>query len=236
MAIKKIRISDQVLQELKRMIEAEKLLPGDRFHSENELTTLLGVSRSSIREAIRLLEVSGIVKVHQGKGIFIADPAQTSQEAFSNWLQENETSVSEVFEMRRIIDSKAAGYAARNAESADIEKLEEICKLFSSRAENENPAEMIKIDEDFHLQLARSTKNRTLYMIMKTMTQSLTEGWVSSLNVPGRIKKSVDEHRVIVEAIRSRDASLAEKKMAEHLDNALREIRLSMENTHGGEL
>jgi len=90
------------------------------------------------------------------------------------------------------------------------------------------------MDEDFDLQLARSTKNRTLYMIMKTMTQSLTEGWVSSLNVPGRIKKSVDEHRAIDEAIRNRDAMLAENKMAEHLNNALREVRLSMEKTQGG--
>ena len=234
MAIKKIRISDQVVQELTHMIEKEKLTPGDRFHSENDLTRILGVSRSSIREAIRLLEVSGIVKVHQGKGIFIADQAQTSQEAFSNWLQENEASLTEVFEMRVIIDSKAAAYAARNADRADIEKLEEICRLFSSKAENENPAEMIRIDEDFHLQLARSTKNRTLYMIMKTMTQSLADGWVSSLNVPGRIKKSVNEHRAIVDAIRKRDATLAERTMTEHLDNALKDIRLSMDKKHGG--
>lgn len=227
-AIKKIRLSDQVVQALKAMIAEKHYKAGDKFHSENELTHLLGVSRSSIREAIRLLEVSGHVKVHQGKGIYIADPDRPGNGAFTRWLKENEASLAEVFEMRIIIDSKAAAYASAKADQADIDKLEEICTRFRERAEAENPAEMIKLDEEFHLQLARSTRNRALYLIMKTMTQSLDEGWVSSLSVPGRIKKSVLEHCAILDAIQHHDAALAERKMEEHLTNALADIRKSM--------
>ncbi|MBN2873523.1 MAG: FadR family transcriptional regulator, partial [Spirochaetales bacterium] len=140
MAITKIRLSEQVFQELKRMIEEKEFHPGDRFYSENQLTAMLGVSRSSIREAIRLLEVSGLVRVHQGKGIFIADRSQEGQSAFTQWLRDNEASLAEVFEMRIIIDSKAAGYAARNAEEAEIRTLEDICELFRTRAQDEIPA------------------------------------------------------------------------------------------------
>lgn len=235
MAIVKTRLSEQVLGELKKMIAEKGFAAGDKFYSENQLCTMLGVSRSSVREAVRLLEVDGLVRVHQGKGIFISDRIDNGKSAFARWLRENEASLSEVFEMRIIIDSKAAGYAAKNAEKSDIEKLENICDVFSKRAVDGNPAEMIKIDEAFHLQLARSTKNRTLYLIMKTMTESLAEGWVSSLNVPGRIGKSVLEHCAIVDAIKKRDPSLAEQRMEEHLTNALNEIRQSMEQKSGGQ-
>ena len=131
--------------------------------------------------------------------------------------------------MRLIIDPKAAGYAARKADKTDIRKLEDICDEFRQMVGNGSVIEMIKLDEQFHLQLAKSTKNRTLYMIMKTMTESLPEGWISSLNIPGRIEKSVYEHQSIVEAIKLRDAELAEQRMESHLRTALEEIHAAMQ-------
>ncbi|MFH2114018.1 MAG: FadR/GntR family transcriptional regulator [Spirochaetota bacterium] len=234
MAIVKKRLSDQVFQELKQMIVEKGFTPGDKFHSENELTKALDVSRSSIREAIRLLEVSGIVTVRHGKGIYIADPNKEKNQGFSDWLKENQNSLAEHFEIRMIIDPKAAGYAAAKADLSDIQKLEAICEEFKELAISGDPAEMIKIDEQFHLQLAKSTKNRTLYMIMKTMTQSLPEGWISSLHVPGRIAKTVVEHCGIVDAIRNRDSGLAELRMEMHLRNALADIDSSIKQDVGG--
>jgi len=233
-AITRARLSDQVVQEIKKIIARQNLVPGDKFYSENELTELLHVSRSSIREAVRLLELNGQVTVQHGKGIFISDPGHLGREAFGTWLRENETSVAEHFEIRLIIDPKAAAYAAAKADPADIEKLEAICDQFRTMVASGDPADMIKIDEQFHLQLAKSTKNRTLYMMMKTMTQALPEGWISSLHVPGRILKTAAEHQAVVQAIKARDAAGAERKMEEHLRNALRDIRASMKNTPGG--
>lgn len=229
MPIKRERLSNQVLLEVKKIIHDKGYTPGDRFYSEGELVTIFNVSRSSIREAIRSLEVSGVLTVQQGKGIFIADPHREEHHAFAQWLLENETSLEEHFEMRLIIDPKAAGYSARKAEKADIRKLEDLCDEFRQMVGTGSVMDMIKLDEQFHLQLAKSTKNRTLYMIMKTMTESLPEGWISSLNVPGRIEKSVHEHQGIIEAIKLRDAELAEQRMESHLRTALEEIRSTMQ-------
>ena len=229
MPIKRERLSDQVILEVKKIIHEKGYTPGDRFYSEGELVNMFTVSRSSIREAIRSLEVSGVLTVQQGKGIFIADPHREEHHAFAQWLQKNETSLEEHFEMRLIIDPKAAGYAARKADKTDIRKLEDICDEFRQMVGNGSVIEMIKLDEQFHLQLAKSTKNRTLYMIMKTMTESLPEGWISSLNIPGRIEKSVYEHQSIVEAIKLRDAELAEQRMESHLRTALEEIHAAMQ-------
>lgn len=224
-AITKARLSDQVFQEIKKMIKEKNFAPGEKFYSENELTQLLNVSRSSIREAIRLLEVSGHVSVQHGKGIFVADPNHENHQAFEEWLKENETTLSEHFEIRLMIDTKAAAYAAAKADPADIRRLEEICEEFEEAYDSGgSPADIIKIDERFHLALAKSTKNRTLYMIMKTMTSTLHEGWISSLHVPGRVQKTVSEHAAIVDAIKRKDAAQAERSMEKHLKNALADI------------
>jgi GntR family transcriptional repressor for pyruvate dehydrogenase complex len=215
------------------MIKGEDFSPGDKFYSENELTKLLSVSRSSVREAVRLLELSGLVSVIHGKGIFIADPNEKNNQKFADWLRKNEASLEEHFEIRLIIDPKAAAYAAAKADEDDIMKLQDICRQFTLYSESGNTAEIIRLDEKFHLHLARAAKNRTLYMLMKTMTQSLPVGWISSLQVPGRIKKTIKEHCAIVDAVSFHDSRMAEKKMEEHLENALNDIRAHIAETGG---
>lgn len=228
-SLKKIRLSDRVVDVIKQIIHEEKFTPGAKFYSEHDLTSKLEVSRSSIREAVRILEVSGIVTVKHGKGIFISEKTEKGFEAVSGWLKDHEDSLDEHFEVRLIIEPKAAAYAARNADSEDVQKLEEICRMFRSSSEENQTAELIKIDEKFHLQLAKSTKNRTLYYVMRTMTKTLTEGWVSSLHVPGRIKKTIGEHRCILEAVAAHDQERAETEMLRHLQNALADIKATMQ-------
>ncbi|OQY35340.1 MAG: hypothetical protein B6241_02285 [Spirochaetaceae bacterium 4572_59] len=226
--LKTVRLSDQVIEALKELIDSEGFSLGDKFYSENELTKKLDVSRSSIREAVRILEVTGVVTVKHGKGIFIADPMKKELEAFKEWLINNETSIFEHFEVRLMIDPKAAGVAAVKADHEDIMHMEKACRDFEAvYNEGKTPA-LIKHDEEFHLAMAKSTKNRTLYYLMKTMTSSLSEGWVTSLHTPGRSEKTIKEHKVIFQAIKNKDPKAAEKAMRDHLDNALADIRASL--------
>jgi GntR family transcriptional regulator, transcriptional repressor for pyruvate dehydrogenase complex len=229
--IRKIRLSEQIINVIKEMIISDGFKPGDKFYSENELTGKLQVSRSSIREAVRILEVTGIVTVRHGKGIFISESKKEGFEAFAEWVKTHESALIEHFEVRLIIDPKAAAYAARNAESEDIIKLEEACEDFVENYRTNNTPGIIKADEEFHKILAKSTKNRTLYMIMKTMTDSLSEGWISSLHVPGRVKKTIIEHRAVLQAIKDRDPESAERAMNHHINNAIQEIKASIENS-----
>lgn len=226
--IKKIRLSDRVIEAVKQMITENDFKPGDKFYSENELTKKLGVSRSSIREAIRILEATGYVTVKHGKGVFIADSIQHELDAFQEWLRTNEEAILDHFDVRLLIDPKAAAYSAKNADKNDIKKLEEACVDFESRMKDGNAGSLVKYDERFHELLAKSTKSRTLYFIMKSMTRSLPEGWISSLHVPGRIDKTVLEHKAILDAIKEGDAEQAEQAMLNHLNNAVEDIKHSM--------
>jgi GntR family transcriptional repressor for pyruvate dehydrogenase complex len=226
--IKKIRLSDRVIDAIKQMIAEDDFSPGDKFYSENELTRKLEVSRSSIREAVRILEATGYVSVKHGKGIFIADSIQHELEAFREWLRTNEESILDHFEVRLIIDPKAAAHSAERADENDIARMEAVCDDFKLKVNSNRTSSLIKCDEQFHALLAKSTKSRTLYFIMKTMTKSLPEGWISSLHVPGRAEKTIEEHQMILDAIKTGDVEGAEKAMQQHLNNAIADIRTSM--------
>lgn len=222
--IKRVRLSESVIAAIKEMIAEEGFKPGDKFHSENELTKKLQVSRSSIREALRMLEVTGQVSVKQGKGIFILDASGEQFKTFSTWLKNNEQSIKDNFEVRLIIEPKAAGRAAEQSNADDIEKMEKACTQFSQFAEDKNTEEVIQCDRRFHRILAGATKNITLHVLMKSMTAELPNGWISSLYTPGRIEKTIDEHDDILRAIKKRDKTGAENAMTRHLINALHDI------------
>lgn len=221
---KKEKISEQVSEEIKKLIHDEHFQPGDVFFSEHELCNRLGVSRSSIREALRSLEATGWVTVKQGKGTFVASSDIHENEGFIKWLRVNRESVEEHFEVRLMLDPKAAEYAGRNAVEADIKELDYLCAEFRETAKRGDIPALISIDEQFHYAIAKSTKNKTLSLLMKTMAKSLPVGWISSLHVPGRIEKTITEHSAIVDAIRHHDPQQAEKLMIQHLVNAKNEI------------
>lgn len=227
--IKKIRLSDRVILAIKEMIVEEGFKPGDKFYSENELTKQLGVSRSSIREAVKILETTGLVYVSQGKGIFIADRQGQRFKQFSTWLINNEQAIRDNFEVRMILESKAARYAAEKADSEDIRRLEETHTQFVKFSRKQNIEEAIACDGRFHCRLAAATRNETLHVLMKAITTKLPAGWISSLHTPGRLEKTISEHGDILAAIKKGDAAGAESSMTRHLANAVHDISCHME-------
>lgn len=226
--IKKIRLSESVIQAIKEMIIEDKFQPGDKFYSENELTRKLEVSRTSVREAIRILEVTGQVIVKQGKGVFIPDTNAQNFHPFINWLKTNEQAIIDHFEVRLIIEPKVAVLAARKADAEDIQQIEKICLQFEAHVKNKNMADIIQYDRKFHRRLAQATKNLTLSELMKSMAISLPGGWISSLNTPGRIEKTIHEHQKILNAIKNRDEAAAEQAMTSHLEKAVHDIHSHM--------
>jgi GntR family transcriptional repressor for pyruvate dehydrogenase complex len=105
-----------------------------------------------------------------------------------------------------------------------LKELDHICAEFSEKAKTSTIPALIAIDEQFHYAVAKSTKNKTLSILMKTMTKSLPVGWISSLHVPGRVEKTIIEHCAIVDAIRNHNPDKAEQLMIDHLNNARNEI------------
>lgn len=223
--IKKVRLSESILDAIRQMIVEDGFAPGDKFYSEKELTEKLEVSRSSVREALRILEVTGQVAVRQGKGIFVMHSVQRDLEAFAAWLRSNEQSILDHFEARLILEPKAAAKAAQNASPEDLKKMEACLEAFIEYADKGDIAASIRCDREFHRLMARASHNETLHFLMKYMTNSLPDGWISSLYTPGRIKKTKSEHREVMDAVASGNAQLAQETMTRHLEKAMQDIK-----------
>jgi GntR family transcriptional repressor for pyruvate dehydrogenase complex len=168
--------------------------------------------------------VTGKETEKKAKAVYITDTTAEKFQHFISWLKTNEQSITDIFEVNLIIEPKAAACAAQKADSDDIRKMEKICTQFELHASSKNTAEIINYDRDFHLCLAKATKNPTLHVLIESLTISFPDGGISSLHTPGRAEKAIHEHRSIVTAVKNRDKEGAEQAMIRHLENALCEI------------
>ncbi|MBE0530445.1 MAG: FadR family transcriptional regulator [Rhodospirillales bacterium] len=228
--VKKVRLSESMVDAIKQMIVDDGFAPGDKFYSENELTAKLGVSRSSVREAVRILEVVGQLSVKHGKGIFIVNTDAHPFEGFVDWLKNNDQSLQEHFEVRLIVEPQTARLAALGAKAEDVALLERTHAAFVRNARLGLTAETIQCDREFHKLLARAAHNKVLFALTRSITTALFDDWISSFHTPGRMEKTVGEHGLVLAAVKAGDAEAAMEHMATHLKNAIRDIRKS--STH----
>jgi GntR family transcriptional repressor for pyruvate dehydrogenase complex len=222
--IKKVRLSGSVIDAVKETITVESSKPGYIFYSENELTRKLEVSRSPTREALRGPEVTGGLSVRPEKGIYIADSQQQGFKTFSDWLKNNEQEIKDNFDVRLIVEPKAARSAAEKADKEDLKKLQDVHNKFVKFALEQDTEDAIIPDGRFHRLLAGATKNNRLHILMKAMTKDLPTVWVSSLYTPGRLKKNINEDADILDAVKKHDKARAENGMTLDPANALNDI------------
>jgi len=226
------RIYENAAEQIKKLIESRGLKPGDKLPGERELVKLLGICRSSVREALRILEVMGLVEVKPGKGAFVKDPlADAVQAPLASWLAAHQEAVLELFEVRQLLEPEAACLAARRARPKMLASLETTWEEMKASAEARDLVGVVLADTDFHLLVAKATGNSLLVRLMEGLSGPLSESLKVTLRVPGQKEQAVEEHRRILEAIRNREGEKARALMEEHLRNA----RHSLEGVLQGE-
>jgi DNA-binding GntR family transcriptional regulator len=185
---------------------------------EIQLAEELGVSRTPVREAIRKLELEGLVVMVPRKGAYVGDISSRD--------------IVEVFEVRGALESLAAGLAAERITVEELENLERILVRIADCVEHKDLKELIEADAEFHDELYKASRNRKLAQIILNSREQIQRFRSTSLATPGRMKDALDEHKKIVEAISQRNVALAQKLALEHIENA--EDRL-METLHSHE-
>lgn len=213
-----LRVADQIEQ----YIAGNALNAGDRLPGERELCDLLGVSRASVREALRSLQTRGIVRVRHGKGVFVADAADGEQ-AIHRLARMWEVGLDELFAMREVLEVPAAGWAAS---SATEEQLAKLVRTFEGLEEavlaGSSPDELRVIDARLHLQIAEYANNRFLAMTQTILQEMLARSMDTTLAIDGRPARSVREHADIVGALLARDPGRARAAARRHINNARR--------------
>ncbi len=224
--ITKTRLSEAAIEQIKQFIVNENLEPGSKLPSERTLVEALGVGRSSIREALRILEIMGIVEVLPGKGVFVKALTGDLFMPLSDVLNTQGESLFHHFEARMVLEPAAAALAAKRATDKDIERLYKNLDNFKQNLASQNLVGLIQSDIQFHRLVANATENRTIEILMNTITRHDFQGWKASLRTKDRPIKTVDEHKQVIEAIAAKDEKRAKKAMHAHLSAARKNLGL----------
>ncbi|MCS4476062.1 FadR family transcriptional regulator [Clostridium botulinum] len=220
MPIKNAKVYEQVIEQIKTMIISGNLQKGDKLPSERELVDQLKVSRTSIREALRALEIVGLIKCKQGEGNFIRDNFDNSLfEPLSLVFMLERSNKEDIIEVRRIIEVEAASLAAKRITKDQLKKLEYIIYEFKN---SEDEKILVNLDKNFHYEIAQASNNFILLNIINscsTLIDSLIKNarYKIMKNVENK-KELVDQHEKIYLALKEKDSELASKLMKEHLE------------------
>lgn len=208
-----------ILLRIHEVIDEEGLKPGDRIPSERELVSRLQVSRSTVREALRALELLGIITTRRGQGTFL-QPYQSHRlvELLAFYILRDETARDNLLEMRMLLETGGIRLAALRAQEEDLVGLEGIWSRMEKKVkEGEVPVEE---DYEFHRRMMRASHNHLLLRVWYPVIQYGQTMRETSLNRIGRPQQALREHREILDAIRNRNPREAERRLEAHLSAA----------------
>jgi GntR family transcriptional repressor for pyruvate dehydrogenase complex len=214
--VKSTRIYEQIVGQVRTLIAEGRLKSGDRLPPERELAETLMVSRPSVREALRALQSRGLIEIRAGEGAFIRDVSLDQLvEPLALVILPHREAVGELFEARRLLEPAIAGLAAQRATPEDLGEMQRI--LDEQAREVAQGRTGLAQDAAFHAALAQSAHNRAIGRIVNTLMELLTQSREESLHTPGRPTRSHQDHRLILAAIRRRDAEAARRAVLDHL-------------------
>ena len=219
------RLSDSVADDILAMITIEKkFMPGEKLPNENELSEELKISRTTLREAIRILATNGILEIQRGKGTFVKKELQTDNIEEISSLSKIKTNAKDLYEMRLIFEPEAAYLAVQRASDAEIkrilslgEQIEEYIKLGKDRTE---------IEQAFHKSIAKATHNEFMNKLMPVIYQAIDKGVALSEEKEMAVKDTIIDHRMIMDFIKNRNADGAKSAMKIHILHAIKELEI----------
>ncbi|THB77455.1 MAG: FadR family transcriptional regulator [Desulfobacteraceae bacterium] len=217
--VKPKRISDQVFEQLRELIYRGKLKPGEKIMTERELTQLLNVSRTTVRDAIQRLVAMGLVVQKQGQGTFVGKYDAGPKNPIIRAIEDQNTSLEDLLEVRMGLECNAAALAAMRADESDIEAMKQAIldmekEVRLKRLGNEE-------DASFHMAIAYASKNPLHILIMRNfhdyLLHGIRENLISLYEKPDNIDTILNQHKAILQAITSREADKAYKAMQAHI-------------------
>lgn len=219
--MKKAKLSSYVIEEIRKMIASGQLKDGQKLPNQNELASALGVSRTSLREALNVLTLTGLLEQKPGVGTVIKSKnASLLADHISFPLISDEKATIELIEARGVIEVGAAKLAALNATQDDIEEMRRIIKSMEQNIKAKKMDDYIADDVAFHYLIAKSSQNRFILHLHATIRGAMEQYMNEAFKVlPWMLERSFDYHQRIYEAIEKRDVHLAEQIMNQHIND-----------------
>lgn len=224
------RLSRRVVEQFQAMLARGDLAPGDRLPPERELTERFGVGRGSVREALRELEILGMVEARQGAGTYVrAVDSRELMAPFRSVVALSSAAVDDVVAFRRMFEPEVAAMAAANADDDDRALLQHALRRFDRAT---GPTGAIAADVDFHEAVARCSGNPVVIAVQHALAELLAEfrGHLSAASYE-RDQEVARGHQAVFGAIVAGDPDGARHAMARHLD----EVQAALASTSPAE-
>lgn len=229
-----MKVSDRVLQSLRHLIESQQMKVGDRLPAERKLCEQLGVSRSSLREAIQQLTSQGMLVSKVGAGTYLQQlPSSWSQnqivQPLSELIDEDPAYRFDVQEARIILEGGTAWHAALRATPEDIQHIRDCYDQithFQSLGDDEQAA---RADANFHLAIAEASHNLVLIQVMRGVFDLLqfnvALGRRKVYSEAHRFDQLHEQHLQVIDAIERRDPEAARKAVCGHIEFVVQQVR-----------
>jgi GntR family transcriptional repressor for pyruvate dehydrogenase complex len=226
--IERRKTYELVADRLTEEISSRTLSEGDLLPPERELVASFGVGRSSVREALRMLESRGLIE-SRGNGTFAVAPLRNPlNHGLHLLLASDEADTAELFEVRRILEGETAALAATRRTQSDLRRMASAVAAMEEGLADE--ATFIDADLRFHLTLAEATRNRVVTHLMHAIRELLHRSLSSAYHIPGSPERAIELHRLILEAIQEKHPEEARQRMQEHVSRVERDIRGAQTN------
>ena len=228
------RLHAQVVDAVVRMIVGGQLAPGSLLPTEPEMSARFGVSRSVVREALRVLGEKGLIDVRHGSGTRVTTPDRWDalDPLILAALRErgpSATVLHDLLEARTIVECEVAALAAERANPQERDALQ--AAITTMRESLDDPARFVTGDSAFHLTLLRAARNRVLERMTQPMHELLSYAQALTDAIPGVLTRALAEHEAIADAVSRRDPDAARNAMRTHLAQTQRDIIALTETT-----
>lgn len=218
------RLSDRVADDILTMIVIEKrFLPGEKLPNEIELSGELEISRTTLREAFRILAANGVVEIRRGLGTFVREDFEIDKGGVPS-LADIKTDIRDLYEMRLIVEPEAAYYAAIRASDEEIEHILRLGKQIEE--EIAGGKDRTETERNFHKAIAKATHNEFMTKLLPVIYQAIDKGVQLSKEKGKAVSDTIQDHRKIMEFLRMRNGEGARSAMKIHILNAMEELNM----------
>lgn len=226
------KLPEIVADRLRDMIIQDSLAPGDRMPTEGELVGRFGVSRSTIREAAKLLQAERVLEIRRGQGTFVADNPGIGNDPLGLRFADQSMLLFSLMEVRSLIEPGTAALAAQRRTDEDLREMHDLIEMMDAayrRKEDYAP-----FDIRFHTAIANCTHNDVLRRLLPVINESILTGYSQTVHVEGSYARASQCHSKLFMAIAARDPEEARRVAERHIQQTLNDSQ-TQQTKSGGE-
>lgn len=219
-----VRIADQLTE----MIAGRRFQPGDKLPSEPELAEELKVSRTTLREALRILSTRGLVEARRGIGTFVTQSKSVHADYDVLKIRNTNVSTKDLYEMRLMFEPQAAYYACLRASDEELETIFRYGELDEQMIRRRDPL-WDESEQKFHNSIASATHNQFITALLPVFNRAIHQGIILANESPEVSEMTLHDHRVLMEYLRDRNPEGAKAAMYLHIINTMRAFHIPLD-------